>query len=950
MGKIFEQNADASISDLEEKVRRLEQERDAAIGQVENLQAALPEKGAEVQPESSEQEGDGSARLILESILKNVPDGLAISDLSGRVTYCSQEGIYMSGMSPEEMAGSTPEKRKLGMTLYKPDGTAPADLDEMPLVQVLRTGNPVRNRELLIRHGDGKEIPIRSNAAPIRDKEGNLIGAIHVWRDISKPKRAEKALAESEERYRTLFTNMTEGFALGEPILDGEGRPKDFRFLEINKAFEKYSGLSTKILGQPASVALPKLESYWIEIYCNVAMGGESVRFEQFNQDTNRWFDVYCFRPTEGRFAIFFRDVTDQRRMQERLSKSEERLKVALEASQMGVWELNLGDMSTTRTLEHDRIFGYEDLLPKWTYEIFLEHVLPEHREEVDKTFQTAISTGRPWHFECRIRRIDGQNRWIEARGRIYSDETGKTHRMVGIVADITSRKRGEEALRVSEERFRVAVKNSAFIPAQMDKDLRYLWIYNPHPDFDASAVIGKRDLEIEDSAGAHALQELKQRVLTSGCGESETIEFQRSDGVRIYDFIIEPLYDSSGKVDGLTSAAFDVTEKKRAEEELKKAKTAAEEASRAKSEFLANMSHEIRTPMTAFMTAIEHLQGIEEDPEHLRILDMADLAAKRLRSLIEEVLDFSRIEAGKVDIKEEPFDLRSCIDDITQIFTLSASDKNLHFETQIAGQINPILLGDSDKLGQVLINLIGNAVKFTHQGDVRLRVIPRDGLLEFSISDTGIGIPEDKQGTLFESFTQVDSSFNRSYGGTGLGLAISKGLVELMGGEIWVRSREAEGSVFSFTIPLKTAAGQQDTAATVPLEEFSDTSPAPILLAEDDPMIREAISLMLQQRGWRTEGVGTGREALERWRKGDLPLILMDLQMPEMNGIEATQVIRKEGPEETGHCCIIGLTAHALPEVLEECLAAGMDEVLTKPVQMNDLLSVIERCLQPKT
>ncbi|HKL48293.1 MAG TPA: ATP-binding protein, partial [Desulfuromonadales bacterium] len=401
---------------------------------------------------------------------------------------------------------------------------------------------------------------------------------------------------------------------------------------------------------------------------------------------------------------------------------------------------------------------------------------------------------------------------------------------------------------------------------------------------------------------------------------------------------------------DGLTSAAFDVTEKKRTEKELKKAKTAAEEASRAKSEFLANMSHEIRTPMTAFMTAIEHLQGIEKDPEHLRILDMADLAAKRLRSLIEEVLDFSRIEARKVDIKEEPFDLRSFIDDITQIFTLSASDKNLHFETQIAGQIPPILLGDSDKLGQVLINLVGNAVKFTHQGNVRLRVTPRDGLLEFSISDTGIGIPEDRQGMLFESFTQVDSSFKRSYGGTGLGLAISKGLVELMGGEIRVRSREAEGSVFSFTIPLKTAGGQQDTAAAIPLEEFSDSSPVPILLAEDDPMIREAISMMLQQRGWRTEGVGTGREALERWRKGDLPLILMDLQMPEMDGIEATQLIRKEEPDETGRCCIIGLTAHALPEVLEECLAAGMDEVLTKPVQMNDLLSIIERCLQPKT
>ncbi len=947
MGKSFEQNADARTSDLEEKVHHLEQERDAAMAQVKKLQAALRGKGADLQPESSEQEEVGSARLILESILENVPDGLAICDLNGRVTYCSQEGINMSGMSPEEMSGSTPEKRRLGMTLYKPDGTTPADLDEMPLVQVLRTGKPIRNRELLIRRRDGKEIPIRSNAAPIKDKEGNLIGAIHVWRDVSKQKRAEEALAESEERYRTLFTKMTEGFALGEPILDEEGRPKDFRFLEINEAFEKQSGLSTEILGQPASVALPNLESYWIEIYCNVAMGGEPVRFEQFNRDTNRWFDVYCYRPAEGRFAILFRDVTKSRSVQETLSKSEERLQMALEASQMSVWELNLGEKSATRTLEHDRIFGYEDLLPKWTYEIFLDHVLPEDRDDVDKNFQTAISTGRPWHFECRIRRIDSQIRWIEAQGRIYLVETGETRRMVGLVADITDRKRAEEALRVSEERFRVAVKNSTFIPSQTDKELRYRWIYNPHPDFDASAVIGKRDLEIDDSAGAHALQELKQRVLESGCGERETIEFQRSDGVRIYDFIVEPLSDSSGKVDGLTSAAFDVTEKKRAEKELKRAKKAAEEANRAKSEFLANMSHEIRTPMTVFMAAIEHLLQIDRDPDRRHMLGMADQSAKRLRSLIDDILDFSRIEARKVEIEETPFDLRECVRQTVEMFAPPAREKGLRLEAEIAPEVTSIVTGDPHRLGQILINLIGNAVKFTNEGEVRVCVRPRGDVLEFSVADTGIGIPEDKLDLLFQSFSQVDASFTRQYGGTGLGLAISKGLVELMGGEISVQSRKRGGSVFTFSLPLKTVEQSCPAPAEAPPEAPAESQTAPrILLAEDDPMISEMITMMLSRKGWQIDIAETGREALDKWASGNFDLILMDLQMPQMSGLEATRRIRAKEAGGEKRTCIIGLTAHARHEITDECLQAGMDKVLTKPVQMKDLYSAIDGCL----
>jgi CheY-like chemotaxis protein/anti-sigma regulatory factor (Ser/Thr protein kinase) len=359
-------------------------------------------------------------------------------------------------------------------------------------------------------------------------------------------------------------------------------------------------------------------------------------------------------------------------------------------------------------------------------------------------------------------------------------------------------------------------------------------------------------------------------------------------------------------------------------------------------------MSHEIRTPMTVFMAAIEHLLQIDRSPERRHLLGMAEQSAKRLRSLIDDILDFSRIEARKVEFEEKPFDPRACVGEAIDMFTLAARKQNLRLETEVSSAVPDLAIGDPNRLGQVLTNLIDNAVKFTHEGEVRVRVQPRGDFLEFSVADTGIGIPEGKCHLLFESFTQVDSSFTRRFGGTGLGLAISKGLVDLMGGEISVRSREGKGSVFTFTIPLKNAG--KKTEATIGAsskdsdKELFDVS---ILLAEDDPLIQNIITLALARRGWQAETVETGLDAVEKWEKGNFDLILMDLQMPEMNGIEATRAIRARELQGGKRTFIIGLTAHARHEIMSDCLNAGMDRVLTKPIQMKALYSAIGDCLE---
>jgi nitrogen-specific signal transduction histidine kinase len=302
--------------------------------------------------------------------------------------------------------------------------------------------------------------------------------------------------------------------------------------------------------------------------------------------------------------------------------------------------------------------------------------------------------------------------------------------------------------------------------------------------------------------------------------------------------------------------------------EAAERAKGEAEQANRAKSDFLANMSHEIRTPMTVFMGAIEHLLHIEQDPAHRTLLKMAEQSAERLRSLIDDILDLSRIEARGMEIEESEFELRSCVSSAVGLFSLTAREKNLGLETEVAPEVPERVIGDPDKLGQVLINLIGNALKFTHEGKVRVTVLRRIDILEFAVADTGIGIPEEKQHLLFQSFSQTDSSFQRRYGGSGLGLAISKGLVELMGGQVDVQSRKGKGSVFTFTLPLK--AGSENQRPSLPAEPpiegpVKEGPSARILLAEDDPMVQKMVQMMLFQGGWQPEIAETGREVLKK-------------------------------------------------------------------------------------
>ena len=384
--------------------------------------------------------------------------------------------------------------------------------------------------------------------------------------------------------------------------------------------------------------------------------------------------------------------------------------------------------------------------------------------------------------------------------------------------------------------------------------------------------------------------------------------------------------------------------------DQLRSAKKRAEEANVAKSQFLSNMSHEIRTPMNGFMGVLQLLQTTNMTEEQEELTEIAKTSAQALLVLVSDILDYSKIEAGKMDLHKKPFNLKDLIYDVVKLFQISADEAGLQIEAEMEEDLPVHLMGDAFRLKQVISNLVGNAIKFTPSGKIEIFVKAlnkknnKEVLLEFQVKDTGLGISPDKIHSLFDRFSQGDNSNTRKYGGSGLGLSICKGLVEKMSGEIWVESSEGVGSSFYFTCLLGIDPGHLKKNHVPLLNQIKDQKTLKVLLVEDDPASRALMKKIGQIKGWDLSFAENGQQGLDMFKQASFDLVLMDVQMPIMDGYKATQEIRAFEKTQVNRTPIIGLTAYALQGDRSKCLQAGMDDYLSKPLNLNVLDEILSK------
>jgi PAS domain S-box-containing protein len=582
----------------------------------------------------------------------------------------------------------------------------------------------------------------------------------------------------------------------------------------------------------------------------------------------------------------------------------------------------------------------------------WIESIHPEDLERVTREFEGAATASQA-QIEYRIIRPDGDVRWIWARTFSVPTGTGSATRLIGIAQDVTERKQAEKMRAFLAS----IVESSDDSIIGTDLNGRILsWNQGAENLFGYTAeeTLGKHITLL--FVASHRADYLKSLSKIRRQEHIERFESTRvgKNGIPIdVSVILSPIRDTLGQLQGVSAIYRDITASKRADAELVKAKEAAEAASRAKSTFLATMSHEIRTPMNGILGMTELVLDSELTAEQRDNLELVHLSAESLLTVINDILDFSKIEAGKLEFESIPFDLRDRLGEIMQTLGFRAHQKGLELIYDVHTDVPVALSGDPGRLRQILVNLVGNAIKFTEQGqilvDVRLESITADtACVQFSVRDTGVGIPAEHQKKIFEAFSQADQSMTRRFGGTGLGLTICSRLVEMMGGRIWVVSEEGQGSTFHFTAHLGVQALVSEKARPIHPALLRDL---PVLIVDDNFTNRQVLSGIVTQWGMKPTAVEGGRAALLALEAAKdaghpFPLVLLDGQMPEIDGFTLAKQIQ-DHPELVRTTIMMLTSADHLGDAML-CRKLGISAYLVKPVRQSELLDLICKSLQP--
>ena len=856
-----------------------------------------------------------------------------------------------------------------------PEGLAEASFEDMEqllapsclndyraFVARLRQGTESHVEQLLLfRHPDGGERHVRSLAYVERDAGGRALRAYGMNIDVTEEMHRQHHMHELSERLRL----ATEAARLGVWELD----VTTGRFLadETERELLGITGPAPRTHEAfLACVAPPDREHIERALVrtCDEGVPYQS-RFRVMVDGRERWLRGVgrLERDANGRAQRLLGvnwDITQDVEAEARLQQVNERLRMALSAVQASVWEYNA---STRRLLWDERaaeLYGADLNVDRQAWEACLTPDLAgATRDRIYAYLRDPACAS--FEIEYTIAHPQRGLRYIRSVARNERDAQGRLVRSVGLDLDVTSQRM--TAIRAEElaSRLQLAISASGL----------GIWITNPQDgstewNGEQYAIYGVDPGRFQPSTAAWEalvhpddIERVRDATMQTWDGrQSDVLEYRivRPDGqVRHVRTMQRNLRDAQGRLLRSVRATFDITAEKLATETIERARKAAEEANQLKSEFLANVSHEIRTPMNAIIGMTElALSGELPTREHNHVAK-ANAAARNLLAVLNDILDFSKIEAGKLEVERTEFDLRDAVAQVLDVVGLQAAEKQLSLTVHVADDLPPRYLGDPTRLCQVLTNLLSNAVKFTDRGSVELRVArvagseaaPGGLRLRFEVHDTGIGLSDEQQARLFEAFSQADSSTTRRFGGTGLGLVISRRLLELMGGRIGVTSGLGQGATFWFEVPLALASSA-DPDRPVPAAR-PDTDPAHrlkglrVLLAEDNLLNRELAVELLQRAGIEVQAVASGVQAVQTVQSWPCDLVLMDVQMPEMDGIEAARRIRGLGGR-FARLPIVAMTAHAMAGDRERSLAAGMNDHLAKPIDTAALWHTLAR------
>ncbi|WP_395056816.1 PAS domain S-box protein [Flavobacterium sp.] len=764
-----------------------------------------------------------------------------------------------------------------------------------------------------------------------------------IARDITERKKAEELLTE----YKHFFYN-TANFSC---IANVQGY-----FEVINANFEKILGYTEKELleSQFLSFIHPDDINLTLKEIEKLQNGAKTINFENRYRKKDGdylWFDWNTTpNPVNGKLYAIARDITEQKKAERLLTQSEERNRLIMNASLNAIITINKKEEITFWNDQAETIFGWkkEEVIGK----TLADTIIPkEHKKGHSEGMKHYLLSreGPVLNKQIELTALNKEGKEFPVEISIIPIKQNEEIFFCSFIQDISERKKTEEKLKFQEEKFRNIISNMNLGLLEVDNNEKIVFAnqsFETISGYEITELLDTNPLEMFVFGENFDVLKSKNKLRARGISDNYQISIKNKRGeLKWWAVSGAPNFDDQRKLVGSIGIILDITEQKKLEIELEKEKIKAEEASKAKEVFLANMSHEIRTPLNAIIGFLRELSKQELTVLQKKYTENISIASKHLLAIINNILDISKIEAGEMSLEKEDFILQKSISNVITVLQPKEDNRDLKIEMNFSSEIAPVLKGDSLRIEQILFNLIGNSLKFTQEGSVLIRCellknykFSQD--IKISVVDTGIGMDENYVESLFKKFSQEDKKITRKHGGTGLGMSITKELVNLMNGQIEVESKKNIGT--SVHVILNLSIGNAENIETKNLKKpQSNLDGIHILLVEDNDINRMMVQNSLQYFNCKVTEAENGIEALELLKKQNFDIILMDIQMPELDGIEATKIIRHEYKLLTP---IIALTANAFKTEIEKCKEAGMDDYITKPFDETILIETIAK------